>query len=181
MLWKPLEILGIGFVRMAILFLLIRSPFPGFSQQEAALPTHIRARVLARQMSPYDAGILSDGATWQTLLVQLNDTPRGTKKKLLSLAIIRYEFFAPSEPGFPKNVNEYGPIWAFDGVRTVKCDETLKQLYYGGTNKSPDAEKSGNLLLVNPGAGKIVPKPSEIVLQCFLVHAGGFRQLAETP
>jgi hypothetical protein len=179
MLRKPIEKFCLCLMGLVVLLCLPMALTSRLSQEDNRSARHLRARVLARQLGLYDAGILSDGATWQVLLVQLSDHLNQGKEAFQELAVIRYEFFAPSETGFPQSVNQFGPTWVFDGARSIQCDMTLNQLYSGGEDKSPNPKSSGNILRVNRGAEKIIPKPSEKYLPCFVVHAGEFRQLPE--
>ena len=134
---------------------------------------HIHAHVLAKQLSAYDMGIVSDGPAWQTVLVQTILTRPGEKLRPEGLAIIRYEFYPPDD-ALPDRINDYKATWEFDAVRTASCDQTLKQLYYGAVDKKPDPQKSVNLLRVNRGAEKLIPKKSSAALPCFLVKPGTF-------
>jgi len=146
-------------------------------QRDDAPPVHIRARILAKQESPYDWGVRGDGPDWQTLLIQRQELST-SKNRFGSLAIIRYEFYSASEQALPNTTKDFGQLWEFDGVRTPSCDQNARQLYYGAVEKLPTPERHLRILHVNHGAEKLVPKPSADQLPCFLVRFGQFRRSA---
>jgi hypothetical protein len=155
-----------------IMFLCLLTGLVVWAQDEEDLVNRIHAHVLARQLGPYDFGMVGDGAASQTLLVQMSDASKQEKRKFQKLAIIRYEFFPPGDSGIPNSTNDYRLIWEFDGIRTASCDQSVEQLYYGNVEKVPDPKTHLKILRVNRGAEGFVPKPSSAGLPCFLVHQG---------